>query len=81
MQRRPFSRMDIRRRLGLNLRRIREERELSQEELAFECGLHRTYVSGIERGVRNPTITVLERLAENLGVSPGSLIEAPAKRK
>lgn len=73
--------MDIRRRLGLNLRRIREERELSQEELAFECGLHRTYVSGIERGVRNPTITVLERLAESLGVSPCSLIEAPAKRK
>ncbi|MEP2718302.1 helix-turn-helix transcriptional regulator [Pseudophaeobacter sp.] len=50
------------------LSRCREAAGLSQEALAFECGLHRTYVSGVERGVRNPTVVVLEKLAEPLGV-------------
>lgn len=58
--------MDIRRRVGLNLKRLREERGKSQEELAFDCGLHRTYVSGVERGVRNPTVLVLHKLAKGL---------------
>jgi len=60
--------MDIRRRVGLNLKRLREERGKSQEELAFDCGLHRTYVSGVERGVRNPTVLVLHKLAKGLRV-------------
>ena len=55
--------MDIRRQVGLNLRKYRDELGLSQEGLAFECGLHRTYVSGVERGVRNPTVVVLEKIA------------------
>lgn len=61
--------MDIRRRVGLNLKRLRLAKGWSQEELAFECGLHRTYISGIERGVRNPTIVIISKLADTLGVS------------
>ena len=56
--------MDVRRRVGLNVKNVRRERGLSQEGLAFECGLHRTYVSGVERGIRNPTVVVLEKIAE-----------------
>ncbi len=66
--------MAIRRLVGRNLKRFREEAGLSQEALAFECGLHRTYVSGVERGVRNPTIVVLEKLAEPLGIRSWQLL-------
>ncbi len=68
--------MDIRRRVGLNLKRLREERGKSQEELAFDCDLHRTYVSGVERGVRNPTVVVLHRLARGLKVDIAEFFRA-----
>lgn len=68
-----YSVMDIRRRLGQNVSRLRRERELSQEDFAFESGLHRTYISGIERGVRNPTVLVIQKLANALAVSPATL--------
>ena len=67
--------MDIRTRLGKNLRRLRNEKELSQEAFAFEAKIHRTYVSDIERGARNPTITVVEKLAVALGVTMGQLLD------
>jgi transcriptional regulator with XRE-family HTH domain len=67
--------MDVRRRVGLNLRRLREEQGFSQETFADHCGLHRTYISGIERGVRNPTIVILDRIAKALRVPPGSLLD------
>ena len=67
--------MDIRRQVGLNVKRIRKEHDWSQEEFAFETGLHRTYVSGIERGIRNPTVTVIARLANALGVQPFDLLK------
>ena len=66
--------MDVRKRLGLNVKRLREESGLSQEALAFEAGLHRTYVSGVKRGVRNPTVTVVEKLAKALGAATGDLL-------
>jgi transcriptional regulator with XRE-family HTH domain len=66
--------MDVRRRVGQNLKRFRKERGLSQEELAFECGLHRTYLSGVERGVRNPTVLVLEEIAVALGIPSWQLL-------
>ncbi|WP_108829302.1 helix-turn-helix domain-containing protein [Ascidiaceihabitans donghaensis] len=66
--------MPIQTLVGRNLRRFREQAGLSQEALAFECGLHRTYVSGVERGVRNPTIVVLEKLAEPLEIAPWQLL-------
>jgi len=72
--------MDIRRQLGLNLQRLRREKGWSQEALAFESGIHRTYVSGIERGVRNPTLTNVAKLAKALGVTAGTLIDPPARK-
>ena len=54
--------MDIRKRAGANIRRLRNEKGWSQEELAERTGPHRTYISSVERGVRNPTITVIEKL-------------------
>ena len=46
---------------------------MSQEDLGFEAGLDRTYVSGVERGVRNPTVRSILRLADALGVKSSSL--------
>ena len=73
--------MDVRRRVGLNLKRYRREAGFSQEEFAFACGLHRTYISGVERGVRNPTVLVLEKIAEALGVPAYRLLEDVQKSK
>ena len=72
--------MDIRKQVGVNLQRLRREKGWSQEALAFESGLHRTYVSGIERGVRNPTLLILEKLAKTLGVAPAELLARPGRR-
>lgn len=66
--------MDVKKRLGTNLRRLREAKGLSQEAFAFDAGIHRTYVSDIERGARNPTITVVEKLADALGVTASELL-------
>jgi len=70
--------VDIRTRLGHNIRQLREAKGWSQEDYADRAGIHRTYVSDIERGRRNPTITVVEKLAKPFGVSPGSLLDGPA---
>ncbi|MDP3675578.1 MAG: helix-turn-helix transcriptional regulator [Novosphingobium sp.] len=67
--------MDIRQRLGRNVRRLREEQGWSQEDYADRAGIHRTYVSDIERGRRNPSVTVVERLAKPLGLPPGRLLD------
>lgn len=67
--------MDARRRLGLSMKRLREDRGWSQEELADRAGLHRTYVSGVERGVRNPTLTVLHKIAAALEVKLSALVD------
>ena len=63
--------------VGRNIRRLRQERGLSQEDLADEIGVHRTYMGGVERGERNLTLRSLEHLAERLGVSPLSLLADP----
>ncbi len=67
--------MDVRKRVGLNLKKFRLGRGLSQEALAFACGLPRTYISGVERGVRNPTVRVLEQIAMALKVPSSRLLE------
>lgn len=73
--------MDVRKRVGLNLKKFRLEQGLSQEALAFECGLHRTYISGVERGVRNPTVLVLERIAMALKVPTPRLLEEDGRKR
>lgn len=59
----------------MNMKRLRKERGWSQETLADEAGLDRTYISGIERVVKNPTITVVERLALALECALGALLD------
>lgn len=58
--------VDIRIRFGRAIRRIREEQEINQEEAAERCGLHRTYYSGLERGVRNVSLLNIEKVAKGL---------------
>jgi len=67
--------VDITTRLGKNIRRLREEQGWSQEDYADRAGIHRTYVSDIERGRRNPTITVVEKLAKPFGIKAGALLD------
>ena len=67
--------MDARERLAKNLRRLRQQRGWSQEQLAFEARIHRTYISDLERGARNPTITVVDKLATTFGVRVGELLD------
>ncbi len=59
--------------LGQNARRRREARELTQEKLAEKAGLDPTYISGIERGLRNPGIKNVAKLAKALGLSTAEL--------
>ena len=67
--------MDIRKKVGRNVKKFRKEIEWSQEDLAFECDLHRTYISGIERGVRNPTVLIIDTIAKALDIKPHQLLE------
>jgi transcriptional regulator with XRE-family HTH domain len=67
--------MDVRKGFGLRVRQLREMRGWSQEVLAEKADLHRTYLSGIERGTRNPTLTVLERVGDGFGMSIDQLLE------
>jgi transcriptional regulator with XRE-family HTH domain len=70
--------MNIQNLLGMNVRHLREARGWSQDNLSEESGLHRTYISGIERGVRNPTVGIVEQIAKSLGVSVPALFEDKA---
>jgi len=67
--------------LAENVRRLRKAAELSQESLALEAGLDRTYISQVERRKRNVTIEVLARLARALGTTADQLLIAPKKTK
>lgn len=65
---------DIRVAFGKRVREIRQARGMSQEELAFESGLHRTYISSVERGERNIAIINMHKIAKALGVDLRDLI-------
>lgn len=65
---------DIRQAFGQHLRKIRLEYKLTQEELADKAGMHSTYIGQIERGVRNPSLINLHKLAVALKISGGRLL-------
>jgi transcriptional regulator with XRE-family HTH domain len=70
--------MDVRKRIGWNVRRLRRERDITQEEFANDSGFDRGYISGVERGVRNPSALVLARMANALGADVSELFDAAA---
>ena len=63
---------------GNTLRRLREAKKLSQEELADLCGIHRTYVSQLERGLKSPTLRLVWQMCDALDTEPAHLIAAVA---
>lgn len=65
--------MDWNKIVGENVKRLRVERKLTQEQLAHDAEIDLTYLGGIERGRRNPSVAVIARLAKMLGVSPREL--------
>lgn len=72
--------MDVRARVALNVRRLRVDRKLSQEAFAVDARIDRTYVSRVERGLENPSIKVLERIAKALGVDVVDVVSEPTSR-
>jgi transcriptional regulator with XRE-family HTH domain len=64
----------LRETLANNIKTFRKEKGLSQEELAEQCGLHRTYIGSVERLERNVTLSTLEVLSETLGVTVPELL-------
>ena len=66
--------MDAKRLVARNMKRLRDAKGWSQEALAHHADLHRTYISGVERGVRNPTVTVLQKIAAGLEVTLVELV-------
>ena len=62
-------------RFGDKIKELRKARGLSQEVFADHCGFDRTYISGIERGKRNPSLAAIETLAKGLGIPVSTLFE------
>ncbi len=65
--------INIKERFGERVRKLRQSKGLSQEELAFKAGMHRTYLGGIERGERNPSLRNIAAIAKALGVTLSEL--------
>lgn len=65
---------NIKAKFGKHLRALRDERKLTQEELADRAGMHFTYIGQIERGIRNPSLVNLNKLAKALKISAGQLL-------
>lgn len=71
--------MDLKEVMAVNLRRIRHDKKMTQEELADRAGLSARYIGAIERANKSASVTVLGRIAEALGVEAAVLIERPPK--
>lgn len=65
---------DLRQIFGTNVRRVRRKRGLTQEKLAFEAEIDLTYMGGIERGTKNPSLLVMARIADALSVPLAKLL-------
>lgn len=61
--------------LGNKIRSLRNKQKISQEKFSAKAGLHRTYISQLELGLRNPTFTTLNKIASALGVPAKDLLE------
>lgn len=70
--------MDPRKQFGQRLSEVRKAKGWSQERLALESGVARSYLGGVERGKRNIALLNIFRLAETLGVEPSTLLEKPS---
>jgi transcriptional regulator with XRE-family HTH domain len=68
--------MDIKKQIGSRIRSLRRERGLTIEELSFRSGIHYNYIGDIERGVRNPSLESLSRIAAGLGVELKSILDS-----
>lgn len=73
--------MDLRQVFAANLRRLRHARGLSQEDLAYEADVNRTYMSKLEKGGSYPGLEIIGKLAAVLKVEPAELLKLPAKRR
>ncbi|MDP3751088.1 MAG: helix-turn-helix transcriptional regulator [Polaromonas sp.] len=74
----PTKDIDPRKALGIRIKQLRTERQITQEELADSCGMFRTYLSRIESGLANPTLTVLHTLAAGFEMDVTELLATPA---
>ncbi|KQZ91777.1 helix-turn-helix transcriptional regulator [Agrobacterium tumefaciens] len=68
--------MDLKEVMAINLRRIRHDRQLTQEELAHLCGLSSRYIGAIERADKSASVTVLGRIANALSIEPAELLKS-----
>jgi transcriptional regulator with XRE-family HTH domain len=74
-------RMDLRQVFATNLRRLRHDRGLSQEALAYEAGVNRTYMSRLEKGVSYVGLEIIGKIAVILEVEPAELLKNPRRRR
>lgn len=72
--------MDLKEVMAINLRRMRHDKQLTQEELADRSGLSARYVGAVERADVSASVTVLGQIADALGVEPGDLLKASDMR-
>ena len=72
--------MDMRKLVGRNVKRIRQRKGLTQEQLAELSGFSQQYISGLEQGRRNPTVVTLYELATSLGVGHMDLVRPDAEK-
>jgi transcriptional regulator with XRE-family HTH domain len=72
--------MDLREVFATNLRRLRHEKALSQDELAYEAEVSRSYLSQLEKGAYYASLKIIGRLADALGVDPAELLKLPPAR-
>ena len=73
--------MDIREVFATNLRRLRHDRGLSQDDLAYEARVSRSYLSQIEKGAYYASLKIIERLAKVLRIEPAELLQSPTRKK
>ena len=72
--------MDLRDVFARNLRRLRNAKGLSQDDLAYEAGVSRSYLSQLEKGSFYASLRIIERISKTLDVEPGELLKLPAGR-